>query len=268
MVILDDYRFYKKTGKQNFLRVCNYTLRHNSICLILICHNLFHNELYTQIIYAPHLFISYSNVGHSIIRYFLHDKLILPFNKLKPIDDTNQLYCRKLSARLGGKNAVDFYQNSELQNYHFCYINSKKNFLINQVDNLLTGYPTSMFASGITYVIHDENKPCGQSLPTQTAFQLSEAITKFLNTTYPKQKLLPLVLNILLQKDLITDEFYFKDHNNVHIIDFCRYILNKFDKNDKPNPALKNLIKTLQANQVRFPNACISNPMAKKLLCW
>ena len=68
-VILDDYVYNnKKQQKLEFLKVINFILRHKKIILFIICHNIVHNGLYTDILYAPHLFISYSNVGYSIMR--------------------------------------------------------------------------------------------------------------------------------------------------------------------------------------------------------
>ncbi len=53
----------------NFLKVINYTLRHKKISLILIVHNLFNTNLSSSILMAPHIFLSYSNLGYQIIRY-------------------------------------------------------------------------------------------------------------------------------------------------------------------------------------------------------
>ena len=71
LVILDDFLFKPKdkaNAKTQFLFVQNYTLRHNDITLLLIIHNLYSNNLFTEILLAPHLFLSYSNLGYYIIR--------------------------------------------------------------------------------------------------------------------------------------------------------------------------------------------------------
>ena len=90
LVILDDYTYdTHKQKKGEFLKIINYNLRHNSISLILILHNLLHNNLFSDILYAPHLFISYSNMGYSIMRWDGHFKygvlyihlFISPFQK-------------------------------------------------------------------------------------------------------------------------------------------------------------------------------------------
>ena len=66
---MDDYNYNPKIqNKMNFLKVINFDLRHRSIILFLICHNIVHNNLFSDILYAPHLFISYSTVGYSIMR--------------------------------------------------------------------------------------------------------------------------------------------------------------------------------------------------------
>jgi hypothetical protein len=72
MVILDDFSFKsanKTSTKTDFLRVINYYLRHHSITLLLIVHNMYNNNLFTDILLAPHIFLSYSNLGYFIIRY-------------------------------------------------------------------------------------------------------------------------------------------------------------------------------------------------------
>jgi hypothetical protein len=71
LVVLDDFAFRQANNKQaklNFNRIVNYVLRHKKITLVLVIHNLFHNNLSTEILYAPHLFLSYSNIGYLIIR--------------------------------------------------------------------------------------------------------------------------------------------------------------------------------------------------------
>jgi hypothetical protein len=71
-VVLDDFSFKpqssKTVAKANFLRVINYYLRHHNIKLCLIIHNLFNNHLFTEILLAPHIFLSYSNLGYYVIR--------------------------------------------------------------------------------------------------------------------------------------------------------------------------------------------------------
>jgi hypothetical protein len=70
LVVLDDFYFRgpKVTCKPDFLRVVNYYLRHHNIKLCLIVHNLHNNNLFTEILLAPHIFLSYTNLGYYIIR--------------------------------------------------------------------------------------------------------------------------------------------------------------------------------------------------------
>jgi hypothetical protein len=71
VVILDDFSFKsnnnKTSTKNDFLRVINYYLRHHRITLMLIIHNMYNNNLFTDILLAPHIFLSYSNLGYFII---------------------------------------------------------------------------------------------------------------------------------------------------------------------------------------------------------
>jgi hypothetical protein len=71
-VVLDDFTFDPtvpiKFAKNCFLQIVNRYLRHHNIHLCLVIHNLYHNHLATDILIAPHIFISYSNLGYYIIR--------------------------------------------------------------------------------------------------------------------------------------------------------------------------------------------------------
>lgn len=175
-------------------------------------------------------------------------------------------FSRKLYRRLGGTLALKFYENNPWQNYHFAYINSKKNFLINQVDLLFEGGLVNMFAQNQIFSIHPANIICGQSTSSSTN-SLTNSLQEFLKTNYPKQKLLTLIFEPLLEKNLINNNLYFTVDNNVHIVDFIRFLNNRFEKNDKPPTHLKLLVKTLQQENIRFPVTCVNNPLAKRLLC-
>ena len=71
-VVLDDFSFKnfnkKQQDKIEFLKIINYYLRHHQITLILMIHNLYNNNLFHDILLAPHIFLSYSNLGYCIIR--------------------------------------------------------------------------------------------------------------------------------------------------------------------------------------------------------
>jgi hypothetical protein len=65
LVVLDDFSFKLANNKQaeiNLLKVVNYILRHKTITLILVIHNLFSNNLSNDILCAHHVFLSYSNL--------------------------------------------------------------------------------------------------------------------------------------------------------------------------------------------------------------
>jgi hypothetical protein len=73
IVFLDDFVLNKsntntKQNKSEFLNVVNYYLRHHNITLFLIIHNIYSNGLLNEILLAPHLFVSYSNLGYYIMR--------------------------------------------------------------------------------------------------------------------------------------------------------------------------------------------------------
>jgi ABC-type ATPase involved in cell division len=73
IVFLDDFVLNKsntniKQNKSEFLNVVNYYLRHHNITLFLIVHNIYSNGLLNEILLAPHLLVSYSNLGYYIIK--------------------------------------------------------------------------------------------------------------------------------------------------------------------------------------------------------
>lgn len=70
-IVLDDFMFSKANSKQeksDFLKVINFNLRHQKITLVLIIHNLYNTNLSNEILLAPYLFLSYSNLGYNILR--------------------------------------------------------------------------------------------------------------------------------------------------------------------------------------------------------
>lgn len=71
-VVLDDFSFQNNNRKQQekteFMKIINYYLRHNKITLVLIIHNIYNNNLFNDILLAPHIFLSYSNLGYYLMR--------------------------------------------------------------------------------------------------------------------------------------------------------------------------------------------------------
>jgi hypothetical protein len=50
--------------------------------------------------------------------------------------------------RLGGPETLDFYQSVQKANYHFAYVNSARNYIINRVENLFNANQQAiMFAN-------------------------------------------------------------------------------------------------------------------------
>ena len=97
-----------KQAKINFLKVVNY---------ILVKHNLFSNNLSNDILCAHHVFLSYSNLGYLIMRWYY----ILYF--YKALHTFFFIFFRKLFLRLGGPEAIDFFQSFQKANYHFADVN-------------------------------------------------------------------------------------------------------------------------------------------------
>ena len=125
-----------------------------------------------------------------------------------------------------------------------------------------------MFAQNQIFSIHLKNQPCSPSTSTLSlSDSLTNSINDFLKTNFPKQKFLGIIFDPLIKKNLITPNFYFSFDPKVHIIDFTKWINNKFYKNDNPPPHLKSVIKHLQVEKIQFPVSCVQNPLAKRLLC-
>jgi hypothetical protein len=243
LIILDDFQLRTKNDKANFLRVINYVLRHQHITLFLIIHNLFGNFLFTDVLYASHLFLSCSNIGRSILS--------------------------KIHSRLGA-NVMTFYNNEPKINFQFMYINSKKNYLINNVQQLFGRHPidVKMFTNQQQFVIHLAGISCGKSESSNTLSQtIASEVNELISTLYPKQKSLQLVTKKLLKYNAINEDLNFTSEPNVHLADFLRFINNSFDKNTKPNVNILKLCRKLQAEQIRLPNVCVKNPHAKRYFC-
>jgi hypothetical protein len=95
----------------------------------------------------------------------------------------------------------------------------------------------------------------------------STQLEDYISHSYPKQKFLKIISNILVKKNLLNSDLYFIDNDKVHVADFISFIINRFDKNNKPDARIVKLCKTLAHKNVKFPNVSIKNPQAKKLLC-
>lgn len=268
VVVLDDFMMVKdgknfKQKKIQFLNVINYYLRHHEITLFIIIHNLYNNGLLNEILLSPNLFLAYSNLGFYIMRYFkiLKKKIIFYSSKIK------KNFFRKIQLRLGGPVVLDFYQEPVRYNFHFCYINCNKNYIINCVEHLFSNKPVTMFANQEKYIIHKLEQNCKtENLSDITSNNIVKECQDFLNHTYPKNKILPLVIKIITNHDLLDENLFFISFPQIHLADFCSHINNKFDKKERLNPHMQKLCKFLHTNKIKFPKIAIKNPLAVKLL--
>jgi hypothetical protein len=168
--------------------------------------------------------------------------------------------------RLGGPEALDFYQDVQKSNYHFAYVNSTRNYIINKVENLFNNIQQAiMFTNKQLFVIHKADQDCSQQSDESSATTSNTFVTDFIHSTYPKQKYLKIVATILEKHDLVNDDLFFNDFSNIHLADFCSFINNRFEK--KENIRLTKLCKFMQTKHIKFPNVCIKNVTAKKYLC-
>jgi hypothetical protein len=129
LVVFDDFSFKLADNKQakiNFLKIVNYILRHKKLTLILVIHNLLSNNLSNDILSAHHVF-------------------------------QKTIYATRWS--------LDFFQSVQKANYHFADVNSARNFIINRAENMFNNTRRAiLFANKQTFLIHDAEKDCSQSL--------------------------------------------------------------------------------------------------------
>lgn len=184
-------------------------------------------------------------------------------------------FCRKLQPRLGGSEILAFYNRIEKFNFRFLYINCAKNYLINCVDQLLlpsstTPWAVTMFANQKVYVIHEENELCRDNQQNQkeltTTTDVQREINLFLAQTYPKNKTLPMVFQILSKRNIINDDLFFTDFPQLHVADICTFLNNRFGEKQKINSGLVKFCKYIKNLGIKIPKIAIKNPVALKLL--
>ena len=127
-----------------------------------------------------------------------------------------------------------------------------------------------MFANKTRYIIHKSNQACPTHKILSTASKdqpIQIIVDQFISKQYPKQKSISIVFDILMKHKLINSDLVFEKFSNIHVADFCSFINNRFDKNDKPNSKIYTLCRYLQQNKITFPVICIKNPIARKFLC-
>lgn len=175
-----------------------------------------------------------------------------------------------MQPRLGDKNILTFYQDIPRHNFHFIYLNCQRNYLINRVDQLFQGKSTTMYANNTVFVVHPQNKPCPLAESAQKndpIGTIDQHIELFLKNTYPKQKHLSLVFNILKPHALFNEHLFFKDFLNIHVADFVSFILNRFCKLDSTDQRFIKLCKHLQALHIKLPKIAVKNVVVHKYLC-
>ena len=137
--------------------------------------------------------------------------------------------------------------------------------MINCVDFLFSGKTTTMFANHEKYIIHKKKDLCASSETIQQS-KIDDELNKFLALTYPKNKTIPIVLNILSKKNLINEDLFFNDFLDIHVADFCSFLNNRFgEKNKNPVKMIK-FCKYLNNLSIKIPKLAIKNPVAYKIL--
>lgn len=176
---------------------------------------------------------------------------------------------RKLQSRLGGPDALLFYQEPSRYNFHFCYINCNKNYLINYVNRLFLGKRATMFANQQKFVIHKLSDPCDSKSNdpnVSSSNRIKSQINEFLLTRYPKNKNLDIIFNIMIKHDLINEDLFFVPMPALHVADFCSFVNNRFDKPETTKKDMIKFCKYLNSKSIKFPKITVKNPVAQKLL--
>jgi len=138
--------------------------------------------------------------------------------------------------------------------------------LINKIDLLFQGKPVIMFSNKEKFIIHKSNEPCG-NLQQQDNPDSSTDVIDFIKKTYPKQKYLALVFEIMNNHNLIDVNLFFIAFPNLHVADVVSFFNNRFDKSDTSDARYLKLCKYLRQKKIRFPKCAIKNPVAQKYVC-
>jgi Ovarian carcinoma immunoreactive antigen (OCIA) len=176
---------------------------------------------------------------------------------------------RKLFPRLGGPKALSFFLEPLKYNFHFCYINCNKNYMINYVEKIFSEKKAIMFANQEIFVIHNANETCENKTENQISNNNSNILNEcnaFLTCSYPKNKILPLIIKILINNNLINEDLFFISFPKIHIADFLSFINNKFGKKETCDNNMLKLCKFLRGKSIQFPKIALKNPLASKLL--
>ena len=142
--------------------------------------------------------------------------------------------------------------------------------MINQVDLLFKGEKAIMFSNGEKFIIHKVSEPCGltNTESSDENFTPHQNVMEFIKETYPKQKYLPLVFDIIEKHNSFFDANLFCiPFPNIHVADLCSFFLNRFGKNDNTDSRYIKLCRYLQKKGIKLPKISIKNPIAQKYLC-
>jgi hypothetical protein len=124
-----------------------------------------------------------------------------------------------------------------------------------------------MFSNNEKFIIHKINEPCGISNIESTEIHSQQNIKEFIKDTYPKQKYLPLVFDIIDKYIQFDTKMFCIQFPNIHIADICSFLLNRFGKNDNTDSRYIKFCKFLHKQGIKLPKISIKNPVAQSYLC-
>jgi hypothetical protein len=142
--------------------------------------------------------------------------------------------------------------------------------MINQVDHLFLGKNVNMFSNGEKFIIHKVNEPCGHDMAEMESDKqpsTQQNILDFIKETYPKQRYLSIVFNIIEKHNLFDENLFCIQFPNIHVADICSFFLYRFGKNENTDPRYIKLCRFLQKKGIKLPRISIKNPVAQKFLC-
>jgi hypothetical protein len=117
-----------------------------------------------------------------------------------------------------------------------------------------------MYYNKTKFIIHPINKSCTISSKPSSTNNIEFQIKNFIDTSYPKNKVIHLVFNVLRKHNLINDDLFFIKFPNIHVADFVSFINNRFGKKEKTDSNMLKLCKYLQT--YNFPRIALKNPVA------
>jgi hypothetical protein len=125
-----------------------------------------------------------------------------------------------------------------------------------------------MFANQERFIIHKADTFCNTENQTQNSNK-NDILTEcnaLLTCSYPKNKILPIIIKSLTNFKMINKDLFFNSFPNIHIIDFLSFINNKFGKKETTEHNMIKLCKHINSKKIQFPKISIKNPVARKLL--